>query len=206
MAALKAAAVEVFEAEGPQLDLAGSTDLGIVRNFFEHFGLKIESSKIDHYFEVYHRKLKENLANDLYQGALLPGVLPLLEKVVEKNWPCGLLTGNTTEGARLKVEAFGISEFFHFGAYGSDHHDRNLLGPIAMERASVEYQHAFFPFETLVIGDTPKDIACAKACGAASLIVGTGNFKIADLEEYGPEFLVEDLSDTQRILEMIESR
>jgi len=46
----------------------------------------------------------------------------------------GLLTGNLEKGARIKLEPFGLNTFFPFGAFGSDHEDRNYLLPVAIER------------------------------------------------------------------------
>ena len=53
----------------------------------------------------------------------------------------GLLTGNVAMGAQLKLESFGIWHYFQLGAYGSDHHDRNTLVPIAQQRAHALLGH-----------------------------------------------------------------
>ncbi len=86
-----------------------------------------------------------------------------------------------------------------FGAFGCDHFDRNKLGPIALERARQNHGLQFDSQETFVIGDTPKDINCAKAFGARSLAVATGSFSYDQLMGYDPDYLLEDLSDWEKV-------
>jgi phosphoglycolate phosphatase-like HAD superfamily hydrolase len=88
---------------------------------------------------------------------------------------------------------FGLAAYFPFGAYGCDHADRNRLGPIALERAAAHAGRNFTAAETLVIGDTPKDIACAHAIGARCLAVATGQFSAAQLAAHGANQVVETL-------------
>jgi hypothetical protein len=102
----------------------------------------------------------------------------------------GLLTGNTAGGAATKVGHFGLAAYFPFGAYGCDHHDRNRLGPIAQQRAAAHAGRDFSADQTWIIGDTPKDIACAKAIGARCLAVATGRFTTTELEAHGADRVV----------------
>jgi phosphoglycolate phosphatase-like HAD superfamily hydrolase len=105
----------------------------------------------------------------------------------------GLLTGNTAGGAASKMRHFGLAHHFAFGACGCDHADRNRLGPIALERAVAHAGQTFTAAETWIIGDTPKDIACAHAIGARCLAVATGQFSAAALEFHGADRVVETL-------------
>lgn len=107
----------------------------------------------------------------------------------------GLLTGNIARGADLKMRRYGLARHFSFGAYGCDHRDRNRLGPVAMERAARHAGRGFSAAETLVIGDTPKDIACAKAMGASCLAVATGRFSVEELNAAGADETVAGLVD-----------
>lgn len=196
MAALKEATYEVFGNEGPALDLAGSTDLGIVANIHAHFGIEPTLERVGIYFEVYVSRLNWNLIHGQFPGHVLPGVSEILTKLSGRpNSTVGLLTGNTAQGAAAKMHHFGLAEHFPFGAYGSDHADRNRLGPIALKRAATHAGKFFTAAETLVIGDTPKDIACAHAIGARCLAVATGQFSKAELESYGADHAVDSLKD-----------
>jgi phosphoglycolate phosphatase len=84
---------------------------------------------------------------------------------------------------------------FPFGAYGSDRADRNLLGHIALERALAVTGKKFTPDRTLIIGDTPKDIACAHAIGARCLAVATGHFTADQLEQAGADWVLGSLRE-----------
>jgi phosphoglycolate phosphatase len=90
---------------------------------------------------------------------------------------------------------FGLAHFFPFGAYGCDHADRNLLGPIALERALHHTSQSFLPGDTWVIGDTPKDIACAHAMGARCLAVATGRYSVTELSSAGADVAVPSMRD-----------
>jgi phosphoglycolate phosphatase len=54
--------------------------------------------------------------------------------------------------------------------------------------------------QSVVIGDTPHDVACARAIGARVLAVATGNFSEEDLQAAGADVTLPDLSDTDRAL------
>ena len=194
MAALNEATREVFGQDGPPLDLAGSTDLGIIANIHAHFGIEPTAERIAAYFEIYHSRLEWNLAQGGFPGRVLGGVTALLDELANRSGATvGLLTGNTAGGAARKMRHFGLSSHFQFGAYGCDHADRNLLGPVALKRAAVHAGRNFTAEETLVIGDTPKDVACAHAMGARCLAVATGQFSAEALRAHGADHVVESL-------------
>lgn len=88
-----------------------------------------------------------------------------------------LVTGNYEAVARLKLERAGIGDRFArgHGAFASDAEDRFELPPIARRRSGTA--QAPFPRErTILIGDTPRDIACARADELACIAVTTGPF------------------------------
>lgn len=194
MAALNAATREIFGTDGPPLDLAGSTDLGIVLGVHAHFSVDPTPQRIASYLDTYQEILDRNLSSGAYSGRVFPGVFDLLETLHHRpGATIGLLTGNIAGGAASKIRHYGLASYFPFGAYGSDHHDRNRLGPIALERASAHAGRQFSPEQTWVIGDTPKDIACAMAIGANCLAVSTGQFTSEQLSAHGAEHIVESL-------------
>jgi phosphoglycolate phosphatase-like HAD superfamily hydrolase len=196
MAALKQATREVFGDDGPELDLAGATDRGIVDGIHRHYGVDFTEEGFANYLAVYHERLAENLARGEFSGRVIDGVFPLLEHLAaSERATLGLLTGNTAQGAGIKVRHFGLADFFAFGAYGCDHADRNRLGPIALQRAEVHAGKSFNAEETWIIGDTPKDIACAKAIGARCLAVATGRFSISQLQSHGADLVVASLEE-----------
>jgi phosphoglycolate phosphatase-like HAD superfamily hydrolase len=81
-----------------------------------------------------------------------------------------------------------------FGAFGSDDEDRNVLLPIAVERlrdlTGIRVGYA----DCVVIGDTPRDVRCAKPYGAVSVAVATGGYSMEELREAGADMVMEDLT------------
>jgi phosphoglycolate phosphatase len=188
LAALEQTTLEIFGEVGPPLDLAGATDLGIVSAIHDHFRVDVTREGIAAYLGLYEQKLDWFLQHGGYPGRALDGALTLLEELSSRRHVAlGLLTGNTAVGAATKVRHYGLASYFAFGAYGCDDADRNRLGPIALERACMHSGRRFTPEETWIIGDTPKDIACARAIGARCLAVATGRYTIEELETFGPD-------------------
>jgi len=107
----------------------------------------------------------------------------------------GLGTGNVEEGARIKLERVGLARHFAFGGYGSDHADRAELLAIGARRGRARLAVGDGPCRVVVIGDTPKDIAAARAIGAQSLAVATGSFSVEELREQGATWAVASLEE-----------
>lgn len=193
MGALNGAVLEVFGREGPPLDLAGSTDGGIVRGLFEHFQKPFDAELERQFYQIYLPQLAKNLKESSFAGRLLPGVPDLLKTLEAEGHQLGLMTGNIAKGAELKCQHYGIADYFSFGSYGDDHWDRNRLGPIALARAEAATGMRFSAEEILVIGDTPKDVACAHAFGARCWAVATGAFDERALADCGADRVLRDL-------------
>lgn len=131
---------------------------------------------------------------------VLPGVREALSRLQELQMPQTLLTGNLEPVARLKLACAELDQYvdFELGAFGSDHHDRNSLVPIVRERVRRRLGHEAADF--VVVGDTPRDIACARAGGARVVAVATGRFSRNDLEAHAPDAVFDDLSDTDAVI------
>lgn len=201
LAALNEATREFFGSDGPPLDLAGSTDLGIVANIHAHFEIEPTRERIDTYFRLYLERLDVNLATGGYPGKVFGGVPEMLAALAEREGVAiGLLTGNIAGGAAAKMRHYKLDHHFAFGAYGCDHADRNRLGPVALERAAAHAGRNFSAGETWIIGDTPKDIACAHAIGARCLAVATGRFSADELKGYGADKVVETLEEAAGLI------
>lgn len=116
-----------------------------------------------------------------------------------------LLTGNTEANAALKVRTFGLDRWFDFGigAYGTDHADRDRLVPVALGRARELRGEEYGSGEVWVIGDTARDLSCAKAASAMCLIVGTGHEGFSAVAGLEADALVEDLGDTEMVVKLL---
>lgn len=194
----------------PPLELGGATDHGIVRGLFGHFGIEDDGDRRRRFFSAYTARLGDRL--EIFsregRGRVLPGVAGCLAHLSRHDGYClGLLTGNLREGAEIKLRHYGLDHHFtpEAGAYGDDHHDRNELGPIARHRASGIFGEDFAPEHIVVIGDTTRDIACARAFGAKVLAVATGAATREELERGEPDALLESLADFGEVERCLEA-
>ena len=181
------------------IEIAGRTDSGIARQFFAKHSLPDTPGNTAAFFESYLDHLVRLLPQK--EGRLLPGILPLLDTLKARpDMVLALLTGNLARGAKLKLTHYGVWDYFEFGAYADDHHDRNQLGHFARTRAQQRHGTEFPPERIYVLGDTPHDITCARAIGAVAVAIATGQYSHAQLAEHAPDFLFDDLSDVTAVL------
>ena len=116
----------------------------------------------------------------------------------------GLVTGNTRETAPVKLAAAGIDPaLFPFGAFGDEALSRNDLPPRALRRARVWAGHPIAAEDCTVVGDTPADIACARAGGMRVLAVATGWHTAEALAAHQPDHLLPDFTDLERVLPIL---
>jgi phosphoglycolate phosphatase len=140
------------------------------------------------------------------EGSILPGVRPLLERLHRKPGVLQtVLTGNVEANARLKVSAFGLDEFLDLevGAYGSDDEDRTMFVPLALWKLQSLRGVEIRPWRVWVVGDTVRDLACARAGGARCLLVATGTFGYEELLRLGADAVLPDLSDVDAAVRLL---
>jgi len=173
----------------------GKTDPLIVTEMFQlHLGREPEPAEIPAVIADYEQLLGAELR--AAPGAnVLPGVRALLAELEARREPLALCTGNSHTGARLKLEHVGLWRFFPCGGFGSDHVERPRIVRVAIERARAVFGRDFPPDEILVIGDTPLDIAAARAAGVRAAAVATGPHARAALAEHHPDQLFETLEE-----------
>jgi phosphoglycolate phosphatase-like HAD superfamily hydrolase len=187
------------------IEIAGRTDSGIARQFFAKHSLPATPENTAAFFEGYLSHLPLLLSQK--DGRLLPGILPLLDVLKGRSdVVLALLTGNLARGAELKLTHYGVWDYFEFGAYADDHHDRNQLGHFARTRAQERHGTDFPPERIYVLGDTPHDITCARAIGAKAVAIATGQYQRAQLAEYAPDFLFDDLGDVDAVIAALTAR
>jgi phosphoglycolate phosphatase len=207
-ASLLEAAVDVLGADLqtlPPLDLAGATDGGVVRKLFADTGHDLHPEKITAFQESYLNYLEQKMNAPDFAGNLLAGVTPLLAALAqEPRFSLGLLTGNLRRGAFIKLNRMGIASHFVDGGFGDDGIHRNELGPVAVQRMMQKTMLSFAPEDIIVIGDTPKDVACAHAMQARCLAVATGRFDVASLTACEAWQVLPDLSDTKEVLSLLD--
>ncbi len=139
-------------------------------------------------------------ATEDLSDTVLPGVRELLDWISKRpEVKLALVTGNYEPVGRLKLARAGIGRHFPAGqgAFGSDAEDRAALPGLARRRAG----RRGLPYareQTVVIGDTPRDIACARADGVRCVAVATGPFSVDQLRD--ADVVARDASELSELL------
>jgi phosphoglycolate phosphatase-like HAD superfamily hydrolase len=177
----------VYGLEDParaHIEAAGKTDMEIAREILVHHDVPPERiGEGMHEFRVCAaEEYGSRVASDL-SSKVVPGMPELLAELdARDDVLLALVTGNLEPIARLKLARARLGDFFPRGqgGFGSDDEDRAALPTIARERAGSRTQP--HPREhTVVIGDTPRDIACARADDVRVFAVTTGPYGAEDL-------------------------
>ncbi|HXX53871.1 MAG TPA: HAD family hydrolase [Thermodesulfovibrionales bacterium] len=176
------------------ISMAGKTDIQILKEGLGRHGLDTENGNVGLLCERYIVHLRKEIRNPGKQ--LKPGIREAVGIIAwRKDVFLGLLTGNIEAGARIKLEPFGLNGYFPLGAFGDDHEDRNRLLPIAVERFSQFSGKEISYRDCVVIGDTPRDVECAKVCGAYSVAVATGPYSYASLLGSGADSVLRTMDE-----------
>jgi phosphoglycolate phosphatase len=176
-----------------QVRFAGRTDTAIVLELFRNHRIEPSPENVRRFFESYVFWLDHML--DQTEGRVLPGIARWMEDLAGLPRPpaIGLLTGNIRLGAQIKLSHYRLWNHFATGAFGDDHEDRNQVAQVARRRGSRHLGRELRGEEILVVGDTPMDIACARAIGARVLAVATGSYALKELETHRPDWTVNNL-------------
>jgi phosphoglycolate phosphatase-like HAD superfamily hydrolase len=181
------------------IEFAGKTDRAIIRDVLARHKQPTDEQNMQRFAARYLDGLPAELPRR--DGYVLPGIVELLTRLKERpRIVLGLLTGNLERGAKMKLDHYRLWQFFEFGAFADDHHDRNELGAFARERAREKHGHDFDAADIDVIGDTGHDIACGKAFGARTIAVATGTWPRERLAAAQPDFLFDDLSAVDQVV------
>lgn len=206
-ASLIQATKEIFGTIGrmEKLDFQGKTDPVILNESLHMMGFSEEDirDKTESLKQKYFFYLSENIQK--YEVALFPGIVELLERLFTmNNIALGLLTGNFTESAKIKLSSHNLNRFFRFGAFGDDAPVRNLLPEVAKRRMDELFNTNISFNNTFIIGDTIHDVRCAKYAGAVAVAVGTGWGKPEDLMNEKPDHYFNNLENFNEFLKLLE--
>jgi phosphoglycolate phosphatase-like HAD superfamily hydrolase len=197
--AFSSAVRECFGVEDDLADVpfAGRTEPLILGDILRKHGRRFEDGEEARFWNAVFAAMRASFVPP--RGRLMPGVTELLDRIErEPGWVKGLLTGNMTEMARIKLGRFGLGERFAFGAFGEEAPDRNALARVAAGRVARRY--GVPPRRCVVVGDTEHDIECARAAGARVIAVATGTQPRATLEPHAPDLMLDDLSDAAAVV------
>jgi phosphoglycolate phosphatase len=198
---------ETYATSGPvgTFRFAGMTDPECVTEIMRQAGVAddVIHQRRDECLRRYVAYLEQEMPN--HDGArLYPGVRELLERLNKLDEVLvGLLTGNVLRGAQLKLRRWNLEPYFRFGAFGDDHEDRAVLAAIALDKARALSGRSYTGAETTVIGDTPKDVSCARAIGARAVVVATGLVSRGELAACTPDALLDSFENHEAALRAI---
>ena len=174
------------------MSFAGRTDLGLVELIFSRNNIEFTPPEIERFFKAYFPHLGDFLPTD--NTTPLEGVNELIDSI--KQWQpepvIGLLTGNHPKSAELKLRHYHLWDEFEMGVFGDRSTNRNDVAKDAWDWAQNRWDD-IRPEEILVIGDTQRDIQCARTIGAKVLAVATGEISVEELEKYNPDWAVANL-------------
>jgi phosphoglycolate phosphatase len=187
-----------------RLDFGGRTDRDIATVILDSMGLTdpaLVGAVLDALVAAY-----DELADELAAAVrVLPGVVSSLTALAGHGALQTLVTGNVLPAATAKVTAAGLADHLRMelGGYGSDDHDvRADLVRLAIDRVAAA-GHDVDPAQVWVIGDTPRDLECARASGVRCALVGTGTYRVGELRDLGADFVVDDLADVEPLIDAL---
>ena len=189
--------------DSSSVSFGGRTDRSLARELLTLSGVKEPEAVMDVLLDQYARELEATLRPP--DVRVLPGVTALLDALsTEEHLHLGILTGNLERTGWAKLRAARIDRFFGFGAFGSDHEDRNRLPHFARDRAAARMGGASIDFsQMVVIGDTVHDVACGKAVGAMTVAVCTGFEDPGRLAASEPDLLLDDFTRPEPLYDLV---
>ncbi|WP_329562713.1 HAD family hydrolase [Kitasatospora sp. NBC_01266] len=158
------------------------------------------------FLELLVAELHDRAADLADEGRVLPGAVAALTALgALPGVRQSVLTGNLRTLAVLKLTAFGLTDHLdlRLGAYGEDAYERADLPGHAFDRAERVLGRRFLGSETVIIGDTLRDVATARAAGARCVAVATGLVPAAELAAAGADVVLPDLADTAAVLRAV---
>ncbi|HEU4900669.1 MAG TPA: HAD family hydrolase [Actinomycetota bacterium] len=188
------------------LVMAGRTDPEIALELLTAHDIAEGALQLPAFGEALVTALAAKAAVIRERGRALPGAREALEALGRTEGVVqSLLTGNLQPNALLKLASFDLDGYLDFevGGFGSDHHHRPSLVEVARAKAERKYGRGFPGTATVLVGDTPLDVAAGRAGGARVVAVATGPFRTAELRETAADAVLENLEDTAATLAAI---
>lgn len=194
-----------IDANQTEINAEGMTDNQIIVEVLKLHGLsenkikkniKTATDIMSYYFKKHRSDVKPKI---------LPGVFQLLLKLKNKNSPVGILSGNVENIAWIKIEKAGLKNFFDFGSFGNNAFKRVDLVEIARTNAEKALSKSFQTQDFAIVGDTPKDIRCARDTGIQVVAVATGIYPFEELADEKPDLLVHSFEneDGDKVLDFL---
>ena len=191
-----------------EVDFGGRTDLAIYREALECEGVTVAEirSRLGD-LEAGMVSVLERMSAEGAVFRLCPGVRELLDALsADARFITSLLTGNVEKLAEAKLRLVDIWDYFKSrGAFGSDAIERDHLPAIAAARLSEQLGRPLPPERFIIVGDTPRDISCARHFGARVVAVASGLHSVEQLAPFEPDALLADLTGAGELVDLLAS-
>ncbi len=189
-----------FKINKSSIYMHGKTDRRILFEIFQLAGVKKpEKDKrflkaindIDKiFFEVMKNKKIETI----------PDVEKFIKLLMKKDVIIGLLTGNAYKKAKSKLISCGLWKYFEIGAFGDTTKKRSELVSVALKKAKNKFGLNFDKKDVYLVGETVRDIRCAKEAGVNIIAVATGKETMKQLKQEKPNYLFKNFSNSDKII------
>ncbi len=181
---------------------AGRTDRAILLDTLALAGVAEPRAHVDDFLALLARRSAEVDGSAQAYVRALPGAAAAIAALASAGARQSVLTGNIRQLATAKLAAARLGEHLDLdvGAYGDVHEVRAELVPVARRAARAAYGTSFDGRATVLVGDTPLDVAAALQTGARAVGVATGSFPAADLVAAGAHTVLPDLTNTSLVL------
>ncbi|MFJ2028758.1 HAD hydrolase-like protein [Streptosporangium sp. NPDC087985] len=184
----------------------GRTELAAATEALRTHGLDPDDGLLGTFTDLLVAELRDRADDMAADGHALPGAADALTAVgAVPGVRQSVLTGNLYPLAVLKMTVFGLAGHvdFRLGAYGGDAFERADLPVHAFDRTEQHLGRRHSGADTVIIGDTLRDIATARAAGARIVAVATGTNSVAELRAAGADVVLPDLADTAAVLHAV---
>ena len=190
------------------INSGGSLDPVIFAEAAKLNGIENNHHNHSRFHDQYIDELEKQIA--LHTFEVLPGVHDLIAHLrhrerTRRDIVLGLLTGNYTKAVPVKFKHARLDQaWFSITAFGDEAPSRPDLVALAMTKFEAKHGHRPDPKRIIVIGDTPRDVHCAKAHGCVAFTVATGHHEREELLAHGADHCVENLADPSPLLRLLD--
>jgi len=187
-------------------DVSGRTELDIIAETLVVHGIEPSDANVARLAQALTESYEAARAELAERGRVLPGAREALAAFAQDLALCqAVLTGNLRAVAYVKLETFGLGRYVNLdaSAYGDDHNVRAELVHLARRRAAERTGGSFGRTNTVLIGDTPRDVEAAHMAGARVIAVASGRSSVDELRKAGAEDAISDLVDTTNLKRLL---
>jgi phosphoglycolate phosphatase len=183
-------------------DYGGRLDTEIAEMLLTAVGA--EMARVADVLEALRRLVFERLDELRAQTRTFAGVDSLVARLAAAGVRQTVVTGNLAAIARYKLEAGGLIPpiELELGGFGDSAVSRAAVAQVAIDRLAAAGWRPDLG-EVWIVGDTPRDLACARAVGVHCALVATGRTAIEDLAGLGADIVLPDLSDPRPLLDLM---